>query len=95
MSTIILFTYGLGTYEELMKTYNFDEAIRPNLLIGFGTQFKLIHSGFGEIALGVIPRRFIKPKKRKSMQIYNLKNLVNMVKCPGGPRSYTSKRRTA
>ncbi|CAG8609207.1 11069_t:CDS:2, partial [Funneliformis mosseae] len=64
MRTIILFTYGLGTYEELMKDYyNFDETIRPNLLIGlnshhvykratFGTQFKLIHSGFGEIDLG-------------------------------------------
>ncbi|CAI2191518.1 9675_t:CDS:2, partial [Funneliformis geosporum] len=76
-STIILFTYGMGTYEELMKDYyNFDEAIRPNLLIGlnshhvykrasYGTQFKLIHSGFGEIDLGVIPRRFNKTEQKK------------------------------
>jgi 2-dehydropantoate 2-reductase len=69
-STIILFTYGLGSYEELMRDYySFDEASRPNIIIAlnshhaykkakFGTQFKLIHSGFGEIDLGIVPRRF-------------------------------------
>src|SRR5436190_1634567 len=69
-STIILLTYGLGNYEELMRDYySLDEASRPNVIMSinshhiykrakFGTQFKLVQSGFGEIDLGIIPRRF-------------------------------------
>ncbi|RGB41992.1 ketopantoate reductase PanE/ApbA C terminal-domain-containing protein, partial [Rhizophagus diaphanus] len=76
-STIILFTYGLGSYEELMRDYySFDEASRPNIIIAlnshhaykkakFGSQFKLIHSGFGEIDLGIVPRRFEEIKEKE------------------------------
>ncbi|GBB83996.1 hypothetical protein RclHR1_10640005 [Rhizophagus clarus] len=76
-STIILFTNGLGSYEELMRDYySFDEASRPNIIIAlnshhaykktkFGTQFKLIHSGFGEIDLGIVPRRFDEIKEKE------------------------------
>ncbi|CAB4390234.1 unnamed protein product [Rhizophagus irregularis] len=76
-STIVLFTYGLGSYEELMRDYySFDEASRPNIIIAlnshhaykkakFGSQFKLIHSGFGEIDLGIVPRRFDEIKEKE------------------------------
>ncbi|RIA85432.1 ketopantoate reductase PanE/ApbA C terminal-domain-containing protein [Glomus cerebriforme] len=89
-STIVLLTFGLGNYEELMRDYyTFDEAIRPNIIIGlnshhvykkatFGSQFKLVHSGFGEIDLGVVPRRFEEIGEEKSdMNSQSEKSLEN------------------
>ncbi|CAG8550200.1 1726_t:CDS:1, partial [Funneliformis caledonium] len=51
MSIITLFTYGSGTYEELMKNYyNLMKLIRLNLLIDLIIFIKEL-SGFDEIDL--------------------------------------------
>ncbi|CAG8551034.1 9232_t:CDS:1 [Cetraspora pellucida] len=68
-STIVLLSNGMGIYEELMENFFAnDEKTRPNILMGTsthvchkikntGSQFDILHSDFGEIDLGIIPRR--------------------------------------
>ncbi|CAB5137706.1 unnamed protein product [Rhizophagus irregularis] len=57
-----------------LKSHEFTS--RPNIIIAlnshhaykkakFGSQFKLIHSGFGEIDLGIVPRRFDEIKEKE------------------------------
>ena len=57
----------MGNYEELMRDYySLDEASRPNVIMSINSHHiykrakfgRLVHSGFGEIDLGIIPRRF-------------------------------------